>query len=113
MSRGCCLGGPQVGGIEFEDTNKLSIVPNFAPFRKKTRGDCTRPLLPSNPGVGRSASPKVVTYREGLVDTQHPDVLDSHPVVSAQRGGEDVFVFNDTIEGPRAPVVKPGRVTQA
>jgi len=26
---------------------------------------------------------------------------------------EDLFVFNDTIEGPRAPVVKPGRVTQA
>jgi hypothetical protein len=23
------------------------------------------------------------------------------------------FVFNDTIEGPRAPAVKPGRVTQA
>jgi hypothetical protein len=26
---------------------------------------------------------------------------------------EDVFVFNDTIEGPRAPAVKPGRITQA
>ncbi len=26
---------------------------------------------------------------------------------------EDLFVFNDTIEGPRAPVVKPGRITQA
>jgi hypothetical protein len=24
-----------------------------------------------------------------------------------------LFVFNDTIEGPRAPAVKPGRVTQA
>jgi len=23
---------------------------------------------------------------------------------------EDIFVFNDTIEGPRAPAVKPGRV---
>ena len=36
-----------------------------------------------------------------------------------ERGGEeeeeeeDLFVFNDTIEGPRAPAVKPGRVTQA
>ena len=29
-------------------------------------------------------------------------------------GEEDLFVFNDTIDGPRrAPVVKPGRVTQA
>ncbi len=26
---------------------------------------------------------------------------------------EDLFVFNDTIEGPRAPAVKPERVTQA
>ena len=25
----------------------------------------------------------------------------------------DLFVFNDTIEGPRAPTVKSGRVTQA
>ena len=25
---------------------------------------------------------------------------------------EDLFVFNDTIEGPRAPAAKPGRVTQ-
>jgi hypothetical protein len=24
-----------------------------------------------------------------------------------------LFVFNDTIEGPRAPAVKPGRITQA
>ncbi len=26
---------------------------------------------------------------------------------------EDLFVFNDTIDGPRAPAVKPGRITQA
>jgi hypothetical protein len=26
---------------------------------------------------------------------------------------EDLFVFNDTIEEPRGPAVKPGRVTQA
>ncbi len=26
---------------------------------------------------------------------------------------EDLFVFNDTMEGPRAPAVKPGCVTQA
>ena len=26
---------------------------------------------------------------------------------------EDVVVFNDTVEGPWAPAVKPGRVTQA
>jgi hypothetical protein len=39
--------GRQVGGIEFEDTNKLSVVPNFAPFRQKSLGDCTRPLFPT------------------------------------------------------------------
>ena len=26
---------------------------------------------------------------------------------------EDLVVFNDTIESPRAPAVKPGRITQA
>jgi len=26
---------------------------------------------------------------------------------------EDLLVFNDTIEGPREPVVKPGLITQA
>jgi len=26
---------------------------------------------------------------------------------------EGLYVFNDTIEGPRAPAVKPGRITQA
>jgi hypothetical protein len=25
---------------------------------------------------------------------------------------EDLFVFNDTVEGPRAPAVKPRRITQ-
>jgi hypothetical protein len=28
-------------------------------------------------------------------------------------GGGGLFVFNDTIDGPRAPAVKPGRITQA
>jgi hypothetical protein len=26
---------------------------------------------------------------------------------------EDLFVFNNIIEGPRAPAVTPGRITQA
>jgi len=33
------------GGIEFEDTNYLPVAPNFARFRQKSLGDCTRPLL--------------------------------------------------------------------
>ena len=28
-------------------------------------------------------------------------------------GGEGLFIFNDTIEGPRAPADKPGRITRA
>ncbi len=42
-------GGPQVGGNQFEDshTDKRSAAPNFAPFRQKSLGDCTRPLLPT------------------------------------------------------------------
>ena len=35
------------------------------------------------------------------------------PPASSSEEEEDLFVFNDTIEGPRAPAVKPGRVTQA
>ena len=35
------------------------------------------------------------------------------PADSEEEEEEDLFVFNDTIEGPRAPAVKPGRITQA
>jgi hypothetical protein len=61
--------------------------PKFRTFPSKVvRG--LHPPLPSTPGVGTPASPKVaspgVTYPAGLVDTQHPAVLDAHPVVSAQ-----------------------------
>jgi hypothetical protein len=38
---------------------------------------------------------------------------DSVHLVEEEEEEEDLFVFNDTIEGPRAPAVKPGRVTQA
>ena len=37
----------------------------------------------------------------------------SLPEEEEEEEEEDLFVFNDTIEGPRAPAVKPGRVTQA
>ena len=33
--------------------------------------------------------------------------------VEGEEEEEDLFVFNVTIEGPRAPAVKPGRITQA
>ncbi len=34
-------------------------------------------------------------------------------IVEEEEEEDDLFVFNDTIEGSRAPVVKPGRRTQA
>ena len=37
----------------------------------------------------------------------------SPPEEEEEEEEEDLFVFNDTIEGPRAPAVKPGRITQA
>ena len=33
----------QAGGIEFGVTHP--VVPNYAPFRQKSLGDCTRPFL--------------------------------------------------------------------
>ena len=39
--------------------------------------------------------------------------LKVRPPLEEEEEEEDLFVFNDTIEGPRAPAVKPGRVTQA
>ena len=54
---------------------------------------------------------------------KHTHVNDSYPCDATEKVSqieeeeeeeeEDLFVFNDTIEGPRAPAVKPGRVTQA
>ena len=67
-----------------EDTDNLPVVLNFAPFQQKSLGNCTRPIHPSNPEVRTSASPKAVSYPEGLVDTQHTAVSDARPVVSAQ-----------------------------
>jgi hypothetical protein len=58
------------------------MAQNFEPFRQKSLGDCTRPLLPTrgwNTGLTKSDH-----NPEGLVDTQHPAVPDAHPVVSAQ-----------------------------
>jgi hypothetical protein len=49
--------------------------------------------------------------REGNIDTYRAHI--SSGSAEEEEEEEDLFVFNDTIEGPRAPAVKPGRVTQA
>ena len=73
------------GGIEFEDADKRSTAPNFAPFRQKSLGDCTRPLLPTQGWLtGLTKNGHVPKGTCGLMDIQHPAVLDDHPVVSAQ-----------------------------
>jgi hypothetical protein len=41
------------------------------------------------------------------------DVTQEEEEEEEEEGRRRLFVFNDTIEGPRAPAVKPGRITQA
>jgi hypothetical protein len=65
------------------ESNLRTHDPKFCTFSPKvTRG--LHPTPPFNPKVRTPASPKAVTFPEGLVDTQHPPVPDAHPVVSAQ-----------------------------
>jgi hypothetical protein len=45
--------------------------------------------------------------------TKHAVTSSRRAIAEEEEEEEDLFVFNDTIEGPRAPAVKPGRVTQA
>jgi hypothetical protein len=87
---------PVVGQSDFARLDRLTTLllrpsvdtgagdgPKFRTFPSKvTLG--LHPTPPSNPGVGTPASPKAVTYPEGLVDTQHLAVPDAHSVVSAQ-----------------------------
>ena len=73
----------QAGGIEFGGT--YPVAPNYAPFRQKSLGDCTRPLLPTQGWLtGLTKNGHVPKGTCGLMDIQHPAVLDDHPVVSAQ-----------------------------
>ena len=63
----------------------MSAAPNFAHFRQKSLGDCTRPLLPTQGWLtGLTKNGHVPKGTCGLMDIQHPAVLDDHPVVSAQ-----------------------------
>jgi hypothetical protein len=47
------------------------------------------------------------------LDQIYPQALAFLCTPSQEEEEEDLFMFNETIEGPRAPAVKPGRVTQA
>jgi hypothetical protein len=63
----------------------MSAAPNFAPFRQKSLGDCTRPLLPTQGWLTcLTKDGHVLKGTCGLMDIQHPVVLDDHRVVSAQ-----------------------------
>jgi hypothetical protein len=63
----------------------MSAVPNHAPFRQKSLGDCTRPLLPTQGWLTcLTKNGRVPKGTCGLMGTQHPAVLGDHPVVSAQ-----------------------------
>ena len=67
--------------IPQSDADKRSAAPNFAPFRQKSLGDCSRPLLPTQGWL--TSLTKNGHVPNGLMDIQHPAVLDDHPVVSA------------------------------
>jgi len=76
------------------------------------------PILPSLFCMNWEAAPG--SPQEGERETLHDGVRGVTPGNRAKGGRackweeeEDLFVFNDTIEGPRAPAVKPGRITQA
>ena len=59
--------------------------PKFRTFPSKSLGDCTRPLLPTQGWLtGLTKNGHVPKGTCGLMDIQHPAVLDDHPVVSAQ-----------------------------
>ena len=77
LSSGCWLGGPQVGGIEFEEAEDTWCQISHLSVKSHSG-------IAPDPGVGTQASPKTVTYPEGLVDVHHPTVPDAHPVVSFQ-----------------------------
>ena len=63
----------------------MPAVPNCAPFRQKSLGDCTRPLLPTQSWItGLTKNGRIPKGTCGLMGTQHPAVLGDHPVVSAQ-----------------------------
>jgi hypothetical protein len=72
-------------GIEFEDADKRSAAPNFAPFRQKSLGDCIRPFPPTQGWLtGLTKNGHAPKGTCGLMGTQHPALLGDHPVVSAQ-----------------------------
>ena len=63
--------------------------------------------------IFKVTEPNSVPYRTHPACAKRAAYPDPPPVEEEEEEEEDLFVFNDTIEGPRAPAVKPGRVTQA
>ena len=56
----------------------MSAVPNFAPFRQKSLGDCTRPLV-LTPAVPKIWKPPVRHKNFPRVKNQMKPVLQNHP----------------------------------
>ena len=77
--------GPQIGGNRISRHELFARSSQFRTFPfKVTRG--LHPTPPSNPGwlTGLTKNGHVPKGTCGLMDIQHPAVLDDHPVVSAQ-----------------------------
>jgi len=76
-------GAEDRGGVSAEFA---AVAPKFRTFPSKSQLGIApdSSFQPQGCRVGTQVSPKMDTYPKGLVDTQHPVVLDDHPVVSAQ-----------------------------
>jgi len=53
----------------------------------------------------------IIILEHGSPSVPGPWLRFEHMCEREEEEEEDLFVFNDTIEGPRAPAVKPGRIT--
>jgi deferrochelatase/peroxidase EfeB len=78
---------------------------------EKTEADVLQQALDADKEEARAAEEKAEAVEEQIIQikaeaTQAVTVVQEKEIF-------DLFVFNDTIEGPRVPAVKPGRVTQA
>jgi hypothetical protein len=75
--------------------------------------DSYRPVSPKHDNNEHELVVHIGTWRRFLNINTHLCPAWRRRRRRRNKSSSSLFVFNDTIEGPRAPAVKPGRVTQA
>jgi hypothetical protein len=98
------------------------MVPNFAPFRQKSLGDCTRPLLPTQGLEHRPLQKRSCTQRGSyssttkswarprrttwciLFDTFTAFIRTGEGIDTAHRGSEDIGCIAHPLSVGRAPI---------